>query len=696
MKRTLLGVILALLVMAGAYGIAGAADPPHTDYEPAYSGSGCDDAACHTITANQFLPQSLDQNSPYAPAMSDFTNFCLSCHNAAGEAHDRSAGAPSTNVYVNGTGFNLSTSYSGTSHSWNGLIHNAGTRVPTSAGFVYTGYSGTSYMPGDKVRCQTCHEAMYKTQAQNINWTQATASDSTHYTISGYASTSQYLAKYIRVYAVNFTTEPTNVRTKKQYLVDPSQYTYDYSTATITFSQAPATSYIFVDIPEPYLRVGNTANVICLDCHNNRTNPVRHPYSAGAKSDHPVVVNYGYGYGLHTTLLAAPNPDIYLEGGQVLCTSCHKPHNAPGNNGELTRNADASAMCADCHKTKFAGYSTAGSVNYHNGKKHSKPTVCLDCHTTHNSNNIMLIRNKINGVAINFQLFSGIPSFANGSGFSLCEVCHSGLGHHNAGVVDTTKHHNDDRCTKCHTHASGFQPIGGACDSCHGFPPPPAPSGWASSAGDMHVSHISILAAAPFNLTGNLACAQCHGPQIPTATHDTGKTEAFIDATTAVWGWNGAINPYTGHNYGTPSFSDGGTNGITNTLDDTCTNVSCHNAASTRTWRQPTGCNGCHGFPPTDGSHFVQYTTGIRAHLPSAGAAIYKEITAYGQAGWPCGKCHNNPRSDHQDGRVEVNAGGGYGACGGDFTINVITTGSNVTCSNAVCHTANKTTPNWY
>src|SRR5512143_3471547 len=164
MNRTLLIVAVALAILAGGYGIASAADPPHSDYRlngtPGYMPQAtCDGTACHSFTKSRFLQDNLANPSNTV----DFTTFCLGCHNAAGEAHEKRAGSPSGNVYNNGTG--LVPGSSGDSHSWNGSIPNAGTRVPTSGGF-----SGTTYMPGGKVRCQTCHDGMNKTAEQDLDW----------------------------------------------------------------------------------------------------------------------------------------------------------------------------------------------------------------------------------------------------------------------------------------------------------------------------------------------------------------------------------------------------------------------------------------------------------------------------------------------------------------------------------------------
>jgi len=662
---------------------------PHIDYTPKY-GINCfgnNMGACHAYTSSAFMPETLGQD-----ISKDWTGWCLSCHNATGEAHERKPGSPSTNAYSLSNRTTLVPgSYSGDSHSWTGNIGNAGSRVPT-----LTYMETNTHMPnGTKVTCQVCHQAMGKSREDEIDWATATDSgDHLHFTF-GYSSTKQYLAKYMKVY--RGTSKPTYRRDRKAYLVDPSEYTYDPSNGTITFlaAQAPL-AQIAVEIAQPYFREGNLANRLCLDCHTDRTDgSVSHEPGSGAKDSHPVVTAYGHTVGLNDTLKSSPDSNIYIEGGQILCTSCHDPHNADSDDGQMTRSADSSDLCTDCHKANgFDGYTSAVVAN-HNGNKHSAATKCLDCHTTHGSNNILLIKNTINGKTINFRNFAGSNSFGNDNGSSVCEACHTATNYHKSDGTGTG-HNTGLDCTSCHPHSTGFRPTVD-CGGCHGYPPDVAPSkagpsGWADTTGDAHHAHKIYLEGAAFGLSGNAVCEQCHGTPIPRGDHNTGKLTAGID--TGTWGNYAAI----GGSWGTISFSDNGTDGKVNTGDDTCTNVSCHSSGGTRQWAGGGGCNSCHGFPPATAAHSVQYATGTTAHLVSAGDPIYDAYTTYGQTGWPCGKCHNNTIDKHKNLQVDLAPGGSLAACGPatEFTINQTTPGSDVTCTNVRCHTAGKTTPNWF
>jgi predicted CXXCH cytochrome family protein len=428
------------------------------------------------LSKSKFLPEDL----PSSYTNSNYNNFCLSCHNTSGEAHDKSPGSASTNRYDNMTGSFVPGSYTGDSHSWNGAAKGAGTRIPTDAQLA-------GHMPNSRVLCQTCHGAMDKSREENI------ASDSssaqvvfttndngdlrTYRFLNGADTfTKPYLTTQILVYRNSAwgTSPPANRRTRKQSLANPSEYTYYPATATVVFKTAQpvsASSPIFVEIPQPYFRASNQANAVCLDCHQNRRDTaVTHPAGAQAVDNHPVQVSFGHTNGMHDTLLPAPESNIYIEGGQVLCTSCHKPHNSPSKDGGLVREAKASELCGDCHKINgFRGHTT-GLLSNHSGAKHTGgAVVCLNCHTTHATTNVMLIRNDLRGTQVNFRNLSGANSLGSDGGVAVCQACHTktkfqtksgGAGGHNTGK----------NCLKCHPHNKGFQASGGGgapCYPCH-------------------------------------------------------------------------------------------------------------------------------------------------------------------------------------------------------------------------------------
>jgi predicted CXXCH cytochrome family protein len=530
--------------------------PPHTDYRvfsttgnlSGYVG-GCagNGVACHQVDKDKFLPATIDEG-----VATDFTNFCLSCHNAVGEAHDRRAGSPSTNAYVNKTGFNQDGPYRGDSHSWRGVSGNAGTRPPRLLGNM-----STARMPnGDLVTCQVCHEGMGKIDGEeNIHWESTTdLGDHKNYQLAGHANTRQHLAKYIRVYrsASAVATEPATRAKKLNYMVKPSEYTYDPRTAVVTFSVSQGVNKIYVDILQPYFRASNQSNGICLDCHFDRaSSQATHAPGTGLKNNHPVMVKYGNVLGLGTTVRPAPRGNILLDytagvGVRVLCTSCHDPHNAASKDGQLLRNT-GSDICGDCHKVSYAGYT--GMLSNHNGAKHTSPTVCLDCHTTHGSNNVMLVRNVINGRRVTLQNLTGVGGLGDDSGNSVCEVCHTKTGPHKSD--GTTAGHNTRKdCTRCHKHKTGFKGGGGGsspCYDCHNGTVSvdiKGLMGLGSGAGSGGKASRHIIAFD--NLSGSTCLDMCH-----TDHHESGSPNTKVSGELAL------CNTQACHNGGTGETSAG-------------------------------------------------------------------------------------------------------------------------------------------
>jgi len=613
MKRTLLIVVIALSVLIGAYGIAGAASsenpisaPPHTNFRQGYNGSclSSTGAACHAVPAIKFMPSPLNPDPT-----NDYTNFCLSCHNTAGEAHQRNPGSPSTNAYINKTGFNL-TGASGNSHAWGRPIGNAGTTAPTEANLqgyllqcVTNGSKLVCYTTPVAVACSTCHNGMDKglgnandptVREENIYWQPTALVAGSNYTkysmniLNGYTTTKTYLKQYIRVYRAGSGQQaPSYERAKRQYLVNYTTYTYNNFSAMVIFHKPqPATASIYVDIPEPYLRQSNNVNAICYDCHADRVGSMAtHPIGKGLKNSHPVSVQLQKTYGLNNTLMPTSKGNVFMErtypsklNNTVVCTSCHAEHNTPTNNGKMLREANDNTLCADCHMTKMYGYSSAGSVNYHNGYEHTNgANVCTDCHSTHNDRNVLLIKNAVNGKAMNFQNFSGVNSFGNDNGQGICEVCHTTTKYHlaNGGGAG---HNTGKNCLNCHKHSTGFQQPGvvgpAYCDTCH-----PYPGGslvvngmdWSSSSTNGHAITSDTVSAhmmaSGYNRTTDThdgicsdptRCGRCH-PSNP--NHENGTI---------------ALSPNGFGNCNGPNFVI-----YTSSGTATCSDVKCHGAHKT-------------------------------------------------------------------------------------------------------------------
>ena len=270
----------------------------------------------------------------------------------------------------------------------------------------------------------------------------------------------------------------------------------------------------------------------------SESDPAKNPnLGTDLSDDHPISFIYSYGTNMELNspeTLEARGIKL-AQGEYVECTSCHDPHNSAGSNAMILRNADSSALCTNCHKVNgYSGYSTA-SISMHNGSKHSSSTICLDCHATHGSNNILLIRSKINGKTINFQNFSGTNNFVNAGGTGLCQVCHTATSHYKAD--GTGQDHNVGRnCTQCHTHGSGFSPFGsggaGGCNVCHGFPPAPGnagPFGWNDATGTRPTAPLSrFRPIAITSLTTALPVGMDPAPRPYSTTSPTASPTSWI------------------------------------------------------------------------------------------------------------------------------------------------------------------------
>jgi len=222
----------------------------------------------------------------------------------------------------------------------------------------------------------------------------------------------------------------------------------------------------------PYLRVDNTGDAMCKDCHSTR-DVQRFQDVGDNKGSHPVGVVYDGG---NSKLKASPT-DTQTVNGNVECSSCHGVHDVTNSgvlttDGNLLRTTNDVNLCLDCHN--YIGHSGYD---------------CLDCHEVHNTvdgtigSNIMMIRDNIDTPGGNrpvvFLAKSGADSFVNttGSRDGVCVVCHTTLSHDNYND-DTNVTHDDssdkagETCTSCHLHNdvtnSFTQPTGPqSCVSCH-------------------------------------------------------------------------------------------------------------------------------------------------------------------------------------------------------------------------------------
>ncbi|WP_242157553.1 glycine-rich domain-containing protein [Aestuariivivens sediminis] len=432
----------------------------------------------------------------------------------------------------------------------------------------------------------------------------------------------------------------------------------------------------------PYLRIDNTGDLLCKDCHRKRDKGLYSTDNSNNRGSHPVGVTYNGG---DSRFNAAPT-NTQLVNSKVECSSCHGVHDdVTGSlglaaNGNLLRTTNDASLCTDCHN-----YGT------HNGMD------CLDCHEVHNTvdltvdDNIYMIKRTITTPVsgnknVIFTTRSGNNSFADGLGADnpekfngICEVCHdpnydaTPLSHFLNNGSGSDQYHTSQgagipgqTCTNCHPHSSNFSPSGGGCTSCHETNAPTFTSA-------VHVTHKDRY---------GFACSTCHfghgsgGASEP--THPSGTINIVFDPnglatrngldTNTPDPWTGTTcnNIYCHSNGGTANkYSEG----VSVWNSDSSATTMVYSTTPDWTTGSITACNSCHPGPsmPDAPAYTIVEGTGngvvtandqypnTGAHGANTGAhnspdqlLVITEDANYGTAlshSWPkvqCFWCHNN------------------------------------------------------
>jgi len=280
------------------------------------------------------------------------------------------------------------------------------------------------------------------------------------------------------------------------------------------------------------LNAGFSKSGACVGCHNQSTNWAGgrvscescHSTAGGALS----VING----------ITAPDKTLAATAGHgrpgigQTCAACHDSASSHISTALGTTNRLQSSFvgalnveCNFCHQNAGkVGAAALNMVTHVTVKGGSANMACAACHEPHGTGNISMLRSSINGTAIS------VPDPINGlvdniTNRGLCQVCHTLTNHYRAGVPETG--HYTSNCLTCHSHnasAGAFKPVGGACDSCHGYPPAPrtpkvafgVQGAWSSArfedysgGGGAHLvaAHISPNAKASDGFTN---CNMCH------------------------------------------------------------------------------------------------------------------------------------------------------------------------------------------
>ncbi|PLX18537.1 MAG: hypothetical protein C0599_12200, partial [Salinivirgaceae bacterium] len=218
-----------------------------------------------------------------------------------------------------------------------------------------------------------------------------------------------------------------------------------------------------------YLRIDNTNDVICKDCHAPRNVGTYAADNVNNRGSHPINVAYDE---TDTRFVTAATSTLVTSNGEnIICSTCHGVHDV-GNTGALTTDGNLlkfptndETLCTDCHQPMS-----------HNGM------TCITCHDVHDplKTNIYMVRSTITtpnsgDKTVVFTAETGANSFADGDATydGVCEVCHTTTSHYRNDGLGADQSHTSQggqdgqNCMGCHPHDGNFSASGGTCTACH-------------------------------------------------------------------------------------------------------------------------------------------------------------------------------------------------------------------------------------
>ncbi len=499
MSRFLIAAGLIGLIVLLPIGTAFGLDLPHAAPENV----GC--TSCHTLH-NSLGPDLTNQPTNAA--------LCKSCHTFTGTA----SSLPFADSDQARPGI------SGTSHSWSGLMPavsnpaNAyGLRAATD--LAISELQSRVSESGNTVICSVCHDQHYQL---NVPWDPFSSSTSRGQTGTATGGTVNTLTDTSQSWTVN---QWANLSVKMKSGPDAGlerKVLSNTATQLILGSSFPsavsAGNSYYLGSNRHFMRIANTADQLCLDCHYYRNQSDVATYT-GTPLSHPV----------KRTLAAVKDPTQFfstprepqsaafapqtgargeLNGGtdtnlknnivlasdlSILCLSCHGMHFTPTSDGNLLRRPQEE-ICSACHKTDVNTTNDDNAIKTHNssnafsskwgangwgitGGKYGK-FGCTTCHTGHGSKNIYLLKESLTapnaptdslpGSSVDFRVLSGSAGSAGLMGDDtaghavsnrVCEVCHSKNSYHNYNTANNANgldHNNGTDCTACHSHKAAF------------------------------------------------------------------------------------------------------------------------------------------------------------------------------------------------------------------------------------------------
>jgi len=314
---------------------------PHYAWDESFAG---DCSGCHyTQTAGRLLPTGYNYN--YS------TELCLSCHNITGTARGRLIDQSNSHpVMVNvTTGGNQSPTY--------GII-----------GGRFSNQMGQNLKGGDTIACVTCHNIMEKTESPGRAW-ELTAKDGLNPLLFNLANGGWAYYDFTEpvVYgSASLMSAPTNIKDRRDYLLASNSLDdYSPSAGTITFSAA-YNDYAYVTLYYPYLRVSNSENNMCSDCHTSHQTH----QGANCMTCHELH-NYGNRLGIKQSV-KTPNSGIK----SVVFTS------VTSTGSFADGDAVYDGICEVCHtQTLYHTNNGSGFTNHTSTGIDYSGTDCTTCHT---------------------------------------------------------------------------------------------------------------------------------------------------------------------------------------------------------------------------------------------------------------------------------------------------------------------------
>jgi len=215
----------------------------------------------------------------------------------------------------------------------------------------------------------------------------------------------------------------------------------------------------------PFLRVPKEQGALCQACHADRFKGRYLDDTAANIGHHPIHVTLPrddrYSTTVATLVLEDPGTPADSTDDTVECLTCHTLHRAPAGvqgavqtgsgDGRLLRTEASASLCTACHL-----------YQNHQGRD------CLDCHTVHQTSNILLVRETIDNKPVDHtaqtydEFIHGSPNFDG-----LCEMCHTATQYHRNNASGDHTHYVGQRCSQCHVHRNNFAFTANDCLSCH-------------------------------------------------------------------------------------------------------------------------------------------------------------------------------------------------------------------------------------